>query len=319
MTPSRLLSFAVRTPPSLDASDTRWLLGPSPAVEQLWKQLRRVAPLFRTAMLHGEPGSGAEYAARVLHDLSPSAHQPFVILSAADAEERFRARSQYATDGVLFIATLERLSLPAQNGLLHLLRRRGNHCPRVVAFTSRSLRTLVAANRFSAELANILGAIHIALPALRDRLDDIAPLAHTALHLSASLRNLAAPDLAPCLLDAARTCSWPGNIDQLRAGFDWLIETHSDAPTLYAHHLESALAAVDHAAETSAQAATAAAPRLIRLDIIVQEHIRSVLSACNGNKLRAAELLGISRSTLYRMLEQNMPAGESESDFAIAV
>jgi len=316
---SRLLSFSAHTVPIQGPADTRWLLGPSPAAAQLWLQIRRVAPLFRTALLLGEPGSGAEYAARLLHDLSHAAHQPFVMLSAAEAETHFRSHPQPSTEGVIFLPELESLSPAAQNGLLYLLRRRTSRSPRVIVASSRNLRTLVAANRFNPELAVALGAIQIALPALRDRSEDIASLAYNALQLCASGHNLTAPNLSPCLLEAASSFSWPGNIDQLRAVFDWLMETHGNEPVLYARDLQSALTVLSQFASDSNTAPQSAEPRLVRLDLVVREHVRSVLSACQGNKLRAAEVLGISRSTLYRMLDQNMPASESDADFAIAV
>jgi len=324
MTSSRLLPFTVRTLPPVEATDAQWLLGPSHAAAQLWLQLRRVAPLYRTAVLLGEPGSGAEFAARVLHELSPAAHQPFLVFPAADAEDRFHARNPYArnpcpSEGVIFLPELERLSLAAQNGLLQMLRRRGSRSPRMVAACSRSLRTLVAATGFNPELASALGAIQIALPALRDRGEDIAPLANAALQLSAAARKLAAPNFSPCLLEAARAFPWPGNLDQLRAAFDWLMEIHGGEPTLYARDLESALAALAHTPAAQNAAAQSPAPRLVCLDLVVQEHVRSVLSACQGNKLRAAEVLGISRSTLYRMLEQNVMDSSTENVLAIAV
>jgi len=314
---SRLLPFTVRTSSPIASTDAQWLLGPSPAAAQLWLLLRRIAPLFRTALLLGEPGTGAEFAARVLHDLSPSAHHPWLVLPAQDAEDRFRTRSNYNIEGSIFLPELERLSPTAQTGLLHLLRRRGSRTPRVIAASSRSLRTLVAATGFNPELASALGAIHIAMPALRNRAEDITPLASLALQHSATARNIQVPNLSPSVLEAAHAYSWPGNLDQLRAAFDWLMEVHGAARTLYARDLESALAAVAQTAAASASPATET--RLISLDLVVKEHVRSVLSACHGNKLRAAEVLGISRSTLYRMLDESQPASESGSEFAIAV
>jgi DNA-binding NtrC family response regulator len=316
---SRLLPFAVRNLPTPASSDSQWLLGPSPAAAQLWQQIRRVAPHYRTALLLGEPGCGAEHAARVLHDLSPDKGLPFLMLSAADAEERFRGRSLYADEGVIFLPELERLSRPAQNSLLQMVRRRGNRSARVIAASSRSLRTLVAASGFNPELANALGAIHIALPALRNRAEDITPLAECALQMSAAAHNLTAPKLSPSVLEAAHTFSWPGNLDQLRAAFEWLMEVHGTEETLYARDLESAIAAVAQTAMAKAGATPNAEPRMLRLDLIVQEHVSSVLTACQGNKLRAAEVLGISRSTLYRMLDQIVPAAEADTEFAIAV
>jgi len=319
MPTSRLLSFASHASHCRQPADSQWLLGPSPAAAQLWLQIRRVAPHFRTALLLGEPGSGAEYAARTLHQLSPAAHQPFLMLAASDAEDRFCDRTRYANEGVIFLPELERLSPTAQSGLLYLLHRRGNRSLRVVTASSRSLRTLVAAEGFNPELASALGSIHIALPALRARSADIARLASTAVQVSAQARNLTDPSLSPCLLDAARAFRWPGNLTQLRAAFDWLVEVHGNEPTLYARDLESALAAIAQATAAQASAAPSPAPRLLPLGIIVQEHMRAVLSACQGNKLRAAEVLGISRSTLYRMLDQNLSASEPSVDFAIAV
>jgi DNA-binding NtrC family response regulator len=310
---SRLLTFFARTEPTTEPSDTRWLLGPSPAAAQLWLQIRRVAPLFRSALILGEPGTGTEFAARLLHDLSPAAHQPLLILSAAEAEAHFRAHPQQPVDGTIFVSELERLSPAAQNSLLYLLRRRNNRSPRVIVASTRSLRTLITANRFNPELAAALGAIQIMLPALRDRSEDIASLAHNALQLSAAARNLASPILSTSLLEAATSFSWPGNIDQLRHIFYWLMEHRGHEQELDADDFQSALAAVSQAGAAPA-VTQASEPRLVRLDLVVQEHVRSVLSACHGNKFRAAEVLGISRSTLYRMLEQN-----TDSDFAIAV
>jgi len=321
MTPSRLLSFEAHSSPSLTPVQSQWLLGPSPAVAQLWLQIRRVAPHFRTALLLGEPGSGAEQAARALHQLSPQPGLPFVMLSATEAEARFRTRTQQPMEGVLFLAELERLSHTAQSGLLQFLRRRNGHRPRVLAASNRNLRTLVAATGFNAELAAMLGVIHIALPTLRERSSDIPSLAHTAVQISAQERNLTAPCLSPCLLDAARAFLWPGNLDQLKSVFDWLIEVHGDQPTLFARDLESALAAVSHSAPAQSQCAALSfpAPRLMRLDLVVQQHVRGVLNACHGNKLRAAEVLGISRSTLYRMLDHTSADSSTEDVFAIAV
>jgi len=318
MTPSRLLSFASHAS-SLSPTDSQWLLGPSSAAAQLWLQIRRIAPYFQTALLRGEPGSGVEYAARTLHQLSPAAHQPFLTLADADAEDRFRDRTRYANEGVIFLPELERLSPTAQAGLLYLLHRRGSRSLRVIAASSRSLRTLVAAEGFNPELASALGVIHIALPALRDRSADIARLANTAVQTSAHAHNLTAPCLSPCLLDAARAFPWPGNLAQLRAAFDWLVEVHGNAPTLYARDLESALATLAQAAAVQNSTASSLAPRLMRLDLVVQEHVRAVLCACQGNKLRAAEVLGISRSTLYRMLDQSVADSRAEDDLAIAV
>src|SRR5262249_43754781 len=90
--------------------------------------------------------------------------------------------------------------------------------------------------------------------------------------------------------------TWPGNLDQLRSALSWMLE-----------HREGALTPADlqaAIAEVRAEAEAVETPvRMVPLDHIVQEHVRAVLIGCNGNKLRAAEVLGISRSTLYRMLD----------------
>ena len=98
MTPNpRVLSFADARPVStgnVSSEASQLLIGPSPAAAQLWEQLRRVAPHFRTALLTGERGTGAESVARVLHDLSPVAARPFLVLPAPEAEARFKSGSQ---------------------------------------------------------------------------------------------------------------------------------------------------------------------------------------------------------------------------------
>jgi DNA-binding NtrC family response regulator len=283
----------------------------SAARTQLRGQIRRVAPYFRTALLTGERGCGEEAAAHILHQLSPLGHRPFLELTPAEAVLRFGAHNSpesIATKGMLYLPSPERLPRIAQTALLRLLRECGSQAPRIVAFAERGLRPLVSAGSFSAELADSLGALRIALPPLRDRREDIPELLTHMLHDLAAQSGNKPPQLAPDLLDAAMKLPWPGNFAQLHSAAEGSME-HAAKLVLHADDLETVLGAIPPPPPHDRREI-----RMLRLDDVIQEHIRAVLFACNGNKLRTAEVLGISRSTLYRMLEaQAQPASLSIS------
>ncbi len=279
------------------------------AVTQLRAQIRRVAPHFRTALLTGERGCSEESAARLLHQLSPLSHRPFVALTSAAVELVFgadRLAESVEAMGMLYLPRPERLPRTVQIALLRVVRKHGSQAPRIVAFAERGLRPLVSSGNFSAELADALGSLRIALPSLRDRREDIPDLLTHILQEVATQSAITPPELAPDLLDAAMALTWPGNLNQLLAAAAGLIE-HSSGPVLHALDLEAVLGTMPESVLHDRRET-----RLMRLDDVIQEHIRAVLFACNGNKVRTAEVLGISRSTLYRMLDaQVQPASPS--------
>jgi len=293
---------------------TAWpvLAGTSVAATQMRSMIRRVAPHFRTAVLLGEEGCGGEQVARALHLLSPAKALPFVALDAAEAERRF-ARAETAptperAEGLIYLPEVARLSRAAQSGLLTMLHGASawQHQPaqggigrgmvRVVAFAGRGLRPVVSAGSFHSELAGVLETLRLAIPSIRERADDVPQLLAQVVQSVAEELCQQPAELGDDLLEAAKRFEWPGNLNQMRAVMRRLLE-RGTGDTLHAEDLTEALEAV------AQMQPVAAGPRLVRLEQVVQEHIRSVLIACNGNKLRAAEVLGISRSTLYRMLE----------------
>ena len=166
------------------------------------------------------------------------------------------------------------------------------------------LRPLVSAGTFNGELFANLGSLRLHIPSLRERLQDIPLLTHQFLQAEATRQARPIPSLDPGFLGAITEYTWPGNLDQLRSAIAWMFE-----------HCEGALTAADlHAAiaEVRVETESLETPvRMVPLDHVVQEHVRAVLIGCNGNKLRAAEVLGISRSTLYRMLDAASVAGGS--------
>jgi DNA-binding NtrC family response regulator len=297
------------------ASDALQLLvGPSAAAAHLWAQIRRVAPHFRTALLTGERGTGAEAVARALHDLSPATWRPFLSLNHQEAEEYF-AHKTFAsapTEGTLFLSDIESLSRSAQTGLLRLLRHRGPQAVRVVAFARHGLRPAVSTGIFSSELASSLAALRIALPALRERAEDIPLLVSHLLQRRAQALGKAAPPLTAEFLHAASHFAWPGNLEQMTGALEALIR-RSTGEALTGGDLESSVKQTEEAAPRPANE-----PRMVKLETVIQEHIRAVLFGCNGNKLRAAEVLGISRSTLYRMLDAAQAAGSNDFDLPLA-
>jgi DNA-binding NtrC family response regulator len=277
-----------------------WLTGSSPAVTQLRDKIRRVAPYFRAALLVGEPGCGEEAVARSLHQHSPLSQRPFINLKSTEALSIFedvRSEHTLASVGMFYISHPDQLRPVAQTTLLSLVHRNGAKAPRIVAFVQHGLRPLVSAGGFSPELADFLGSLRIVIPPLRDRSEDIPQLLSNLVQRIAAQSGVSIPELAPDVMDAARLFPWHGNLPQLHSAAKALLE-RANQQTLHAPDLDAVLGSISRPASPHPRQV-----RMIRLDDIIQEHIRSVLLACNGNKLRTAEVLGISRSTLYRMLD----------------
>jgi len=288
---------------------TDWLAGSSAAMCHLHSQIRRVAPYFRTALLVGERGCGEEAVAQALYQLSPVSDHPFATLTPAEVESLFdlnNASDTLAAHGLLYLPRPESLPRTAQIALLRLVRKRGPHTPRIVAFAEHSLRPLVSSGGFSAELADSLGSLRITIPPLRDRREDIPALLTLIVQNIATQSGIAPPQLAPDLLEAATKHPWYGNLMQLHSVAEGLMERAANL-VLHVPDLQAVLDATPQSPPRDRRAI-----RMMRLDDVIQEHIRAVLFACNGNKLRTAEVLGISRSTLYRMLD-NPPQQALES------
>lgn len=285
---------------SKSPSPTLWLAGSSVAITQLRAQIRRVAPYFRSALFVGEPGCGEEAAAQMLHQQSPLSQRPFINLKSVEALSLFegaRSEDALASVGMFYISRPDQLPPIAQIALLSLVRKYGAQAPRIVAFAPRGLRPLVTTNGFSAELADLLGSLRIVIPRLRDRSEDIPQLLSTLVQRIAAQSGAPLPQLAHDLVDSARLFPWPGNLPQLHSAAKGLLE-RANQHTLHAPDLDAVLGSISQPALPRHREI-----RMIRLDDVIQAHIRSVLFACNGNKLRTAEALGISRSTLYRMLD----------------
>lgn len=301
VTPIRPLS----APAEPHRHDAQLLIGPSPAMSRLWSQLRVLAPHFRVALLTGEEGCGAEAVAEALHDLSSFAGTPLKYIRAAEAERQLRhPRTLFGNSprGAIFLADVDRLSPVAQEMVLRLLKLRRHRRIAVVASTSVDLRSLVSAGTFNGELFSNLASLRLQIPSLRERLEDVPLLTHQLLQVESTRQGRQLPSTEPTFLAAVMDYTWPGNLEQLRSTIGWMVE-HREGPLGPA----DVVAAIS---EARVEAAAAEAPvRMVPLDHVVQEHVRAVLIGCNGNKLRAAEVLGISRSTLYRMLDAASVAG----------
>ena len=299
--------------PQADTSENSLLTllrGPSEAMRQLWSKMHELAPKVQVLLLTGECGSGAEVVARLLHSLSQFRNGPFICVNREAVAlnlRRPRCLLRQVTGGVLFLDEVDQLPADAQLDLIRLLRLSRLHPCALVAFASRGLESLSSEGKYSPPLANILSCVHLNVPPLRDRIDDL-PLLMEALLREASTRSgSSVPALSSSFIEEALRFEWPGNLRQLRAMMDVLISTPQLSP-LTASDFRSALADLRYAEQRARNAASA---RLVKLDVVVQEHIKSVMMACHGNKLRTSEILGISRSTLYRLLGSETTRAES--------
>ena len=310
-------------------------------MRRLRSQIQRIAPHFRTALIRGEAGSGKEFVARALHTLSASGDGPFIVTHAsrladsiANGETTHPSYSQagaslleLAQGGTLYLKAVDQLSFSQQAVLLRFLcaceerrsavpqaARSGYDGPerrrteprslrcRVLAASDRDLGTLSAIGQFRQDLFAHLSAVQIFVPPLRQRIEDIPTLAGWLLH---RLAEATAED--PKVLDEAALAqlqewAWPDNHRELERVLAQAAAV-AEGAIIEPRHL---LALVESGL---ASAAAPQAAKMERLHDVILHHVLDVLTRCSGNKLRAAETLGISRSTLYRMLGSSSASG----------
>jgi DNA-binding NtrC family response regulator len=301
------------------------IIGRSPLMLEVFDRLRRVAPHFRSILITGATGTGKELVARALHRRSPAASRAFAVCNcAAVVETIFESELfgyvkgaftgavqdkiglfEYANGGTLLLDEIGDMPLATQAKLLRVLQsqeiqRVGSPAVRkvdvrVVAATHRDLRSLVSARQFRDDLFYRLSMVEIHLPSLNERKEDLPLLERYFLERFAAqykkpIRGLARR--AQALL--AHYC-WPGNVRELENALGHacmmvqgdLIDV-SDLPERLRNFSRE-----ERPADNG----------LVSLEELERRHTMRVLESVRGNKTRAAEILGISRATLYRLID----------------
>ena len=309
-------NFVLRHTLSRQTGSASGLIGSSPYMRALRETLTRVAAVDSTVLLQGESGTGKELVARALHALSPRASGQFVPVNCASlspelmesalfghAKGAFPGATNahdglfyYAQGGTLFLDEVAELPLPLQASLLRAvedLRVRPVGSTqlvpvnvRIMAATNRSLQHEVEAGRFRKDLYYRLQVVDIALKPLREHKEDIAELVQHFMEHLVPGKGVAPLQISRTQMDYLLQYAWPGNARELRN----LIER-----SLILGELN--VSALYGAAPSPASLAVHAGTNLHSLE---KQHIQSVLDSVQGDKTRAAELLGISRRTLER-------------------
>jgi DNA-binding NtrC family response regulator len=322
MSLSRLASSCLTSSPPTPAgaqpgSGESEIVGSSAAMKRLRQQVRRIGPHFRAVLVSGEAGTGKELVARALHSVSPAATGPFVLRPAASMNDTFAKHKGSdgtyddvaswmgrSVRGTLFLDRVHDLSLEAQGWLLRALAQHELAQKtelRVIASAAGDLRILVSAGRFSQDLYQRLATVEITLPPLRERMEDVPELARHFLQRIAQFSGRAVLEIADETMEQMQRYPWPGNVGELEIVIRNGV-LRSEGEVIEARHLT--LFAEPRRPEHSMIEVN----KSVRLQDVVEQHVLQVLKDCRGNKLRASEMLGISRSTLYRMLEAGVSA-----------
>jgi transcriptional regulator with PAS, ATPase and Fis domain len=294
-------------------------IGSSPAAMEVKRQARRAAQVDTTVLLLGETGTGKEVLAQAIHSASPRAHGPFIGINVAaipdaalDAEffgtATREGKFMLADGGTLFLDEVGDMPTATQAKLLRVLQEKevepigSNRVTRVdvrvLAASSVDLRRMVSTGRFRSDLYYRLSVLPIELPPLRDRIGDLELLCDHILEEIAQREGRPQREITPTALAVLSAHAWPGNIRELCNVLEQ-VTLNSDHPRLSAEEFTLVLPRVPSAARNGDR------PALRLADIVADAErgaIRSALAAAEGKKILAAELLGISRATLYQKL-----------------
>jgi two-component system response regulator AtoC len=312
------------------------LIGESPALRRVLQRLDKAGKSGTvTVLIQGETGSGKELMARYLHAHSARAGGPFIELNCSaipeqlleselyghergaftDAKRFRKGLFELADSGTLFLDEIGEMAPALQSKLLRVLetrtfRRVGGSVDvtvdvRVVAATHRDLKRAVADGSFREDLFFRLNVVPIDLPSLRDRPEDVEPLAEHFVGRFCRELGRAPARLDPAALDALRAYPWPGNVRELRNVMERVVLLEADDAIL-PEHLPAEIVHPSSRGVAGEKAAPEVLPPgvvrpLTEIEMMAIEH---ALGVCGGNKTRAAQALGISRQTLRTKLKE---------------
>jgi len=299
------------------------ILGSEPKMLELFETIRRVAPSDAPVLIRGESGSGKDLVATAVHRESARKDGPMVpvncgALSPGVVESELfghvegaftgalrdkKGRFELAHGGTIFLDEVGELSLELQVKLLRVLQsgrlervggeRTVSTDARVICATNQDLEQAVADRTFRADLFYRLCVVPVTVPPLRERPRDIPLLSERLLAKAAEEYGQEVPDVSPELSDALSAYPWPGNVRELENALRHALVT-SGGTTLQPAHLPKPI--LEHAGRRLGNPAKHSA-----LD---DATVSRALRVAEGNRTRAARVLGVSRATLYRYLAQ---------------
>ncbi|MCC7137351.1 MAG: sigma-54-dependent Fis family transcriptional regulator [Planctomycetes bacterium] len=300
----------------------------SPAMRRVLDEAARAARSHAVVLITGESGVGKQVLAERVHALSPRAAGPFVYVNCValsddlvestlfghekgaftGAVARKEGRVEAAAGGTAFLDEIGDTTPRLQTKLLHFLetgqfervggtRTLSVDC-RVVAATNRDLEAEVAKGTFRADLFYRLNVVRLRVPPLRERPDDVLPLARGFVERFAREAGRPAPRLAAATERALLSCRWPGNVRQLRNAVERMVVLCA-GDTLTPDLLPPEVLLPTPAGEIPAELPLKAAVRAFK-----RAHIARALERAKGNRTRAAAALGLQRTFLSRLLRQ---------------
>jgi DNA-binding NtrC family response regulator len=304
------------------------IIGKSPAIIEVFEQAQKLAKHFTNVLISGPTGSGKELVARALHQMSPVAEERFAVCNCSALVETLLESQlfghvrgsftgatdtraglfEYANGGIVFLDEVGEMALAMQAKLLRVIQNREIQrvgSPevrkvevRLIAATNRNLRDEAAAGRFREDLFYRLSTLEIRVPGLAERVEDIPVLVQFLLKKCNQAYGKAIQGVTRRAQVALLRYPWPGNVRELENVISGACIAASsnfiDTPDL-PPHLQRPSPAAAHGED---------ATRLLSLGEVRRRHIARVLEACHGNRVRAAQALGIGRTSLYRFLKR---------------
>jgi two-component system response regulator HydG len=298
------------------------LVGHDPRMVAVYKLIGQAAMSRATVLVRGESGTGKELIARAIHTNSPHTEAPFIAVNCAalpanlleselfghvrgsftGATSDRKGRFALAGRGTLFLDEIGDTTLELQSKLLRVLQEReyypvGAEQPertnaRVIAATHRDLEAMVARGDFRADLYYRLRVVEIAVPPLRERAADIPLLARHLIARASRESGRRPPVLSREALEPLVAHQWPGNVRELENALTRAVVLAS-GDVIRAEHIQLGVAAEDESAP------------IPTLDALERAHIERVLAVTHGHKARTAQILGVSRPRLDRLLKRH--------------
>jgi DNA-binding NtrC family response regulator len=303
------------------------IIGKGDAIEQVFRVMEKVARTDSSVLITGESGTGKELVARAIHFSSERSAGRFLPINCGALPETLLESELFgykkgaftgagqdkvgllkaADKGTVFFDEIGEMPLSLQVKLLRALQERecyplGSNDPvafdvRVLCATNRNLDVEVRAGRFREELLYRINVININLPPLRERKDDIALLANHFLRKSEKSLNRAAMRFSKGAMRLLINYPWPGNVRELENTIE-RAAILAETDVIHSHDLPDKLRTTSPAPVASIETAG------MTLEELEREHIKRVLERVDGDKVRAAQALGIHLSTLYRKVQR---------------